>query len=158
MLIEVDKARGAPRQKGGVDLGGNKSVSVLFSNNEVLAFVQENPGLEEAVEWAVKNYRKLPNLQPSVIAVAYFTMADIDEYAANEFWDAMLNNATEGGDDPRALLLQRLNAAQRGRERLSQGIKLSMIYRTWNAWRTGSRISKLPAARGKTAIQIPNLV
>jgi hypothetical protein len=158
MLIEVNKARGTTSQKGGVDLQGNKAVSVLFSNTEVLAFVEENPGLVEAVTWSATNYRKVANLQPSVMAVAYYTTSMIDEKATDEFWDAILNNSTDGAGDPRAVLLQRLIVAQRSRERISQGMKLSMIYRAWNAWRTGSRLHKMPVTRGNIAVQMPTPV
>lgn len=86
---------------------------------------------------------------PSVLAVAWMRMAKVDVEAAALFFGSIANLATEGHGDPRSALVRRLANARRNGQRLSQAALLSLIFRAWNAWRTGKTVATFPTGTAK---------
>lgn len=114
------------------------------TNTEIAAFVDEHPRLKFAADMA-RHYYPAFDAPPSVLALAWMRFEGAaGPFAAGEFFDAVAESSTDGAGDPRAALIKRLNAARRQRERLESSAYLSMIYRTWNAWRDGRKLARLP--------------
>lgn len=127
-----------------------------LTNAEVIEYAEQHPGLGDAVRDASR-YRRGLGLPIGALAVAVYEFGHIDADAAEEFFsriDAM--EFTGPGDDALRVLKRRVDGdrmAGKGRYRL--GTALFMLFRTWNAWRTGERIVKLQtgsAERGWAAI------
>ena len=139
-------------EKAGAELPANADIrslsrdNVQFTHTEISEYIYEHPELVEATEFASAS-RKIPYLQPAVIAVAWYTLFRVDQHDCREFFSSLANAATDGYGDPRAALLSRLYQADRIGERLSAGVKLSMVYRVWNAWRHSEKMHKIPAYR-----------
>lgn len=106
------------------------------SHNEILACVQQNPGLAIACEFA-KAVARRTDCPPSVVAFSFFKMAEIDPQAAADFWTAAADKVGLKPGDPVIALTNRFAEARRNRERLTRRIYLSLIFRAWNARRQG---------------------
>lgn len=124
------------------------------TNSEIAAFIADTPGIHHAAELAMHYYPQF-DAPPSVLAVCWMRFADIDLEASAQFFSAIANNATDGAGDPRAALIRRLASARRNNERLSQTAYLSMIFRAWNAWRTGTALGKVQAETRGESVKVP---
>lgn len=113
-----------------------------YTTSEVLAFVEANPDLHEAVA-AASNMAKRVDLMPSVMAAAWWRFSRINPDDCVAFFSALSNNVTDGIGDPRHTLLNRLAMARRNKEPVFSRPQLFMVCRAWNAWRSGERLHLL---------------
>lgn len=110
------------------------------THSEVLGFLAEHPEIREAVH-AAHNYR-IQNVSPAVRAFVLWRLRQINRDMADTFLSDMATMNLAGSGDPRAALLRRLTNAAAQRERLDRAMVVVMMFRTWNAWRTGKSIAK----------------
>lgn len=127
------------------------------TNSEIADFIATTPGIHHAAELAQHYYPSF-DAPPSVLAVCWMRFSDIDLEAAAQFFSAVANNATDGVGDPRSALIRRLANARRSNERLSQTVYLSMIFRAWNAWRTGTSLGKLQTENRGEVVKVPTVL
>lgn len=133
-----------------------------YSNSEIEEFATNSPELLAAAEETAQVMRSI-DIAPSVIAVAWMEFSAISPDACREFFESLANNATRGAGDPRNTLLKRLASARRSGERMGQLPQLSMLVRTWNAWRQERSLSVLKThastgAGSMRAIAVPKAV
>jgi hypothetical protein len=110
------------------------------THSEVLEFLAGHPDIRDAVK-AAHNYR-VPNVSPAVRAFVLWKLRQVNYSAADTFLSDMATMNLGGAGDPRAALVRRLTNAAAQRERLERSVVVVMMFRTWNAWRTGKSIAK----------------
>jgi len=103
---------------------------------EILAFVEENPTLVTAAEFATKVARRT-DCPPAVVGYTTWRLGQINADAAYNFWTSAAEKVGLAAGDPVVALTNRLAEARRNRETLSKPAMLSLIYRAWNARRAG---------------------
>lgn len=118
---------------------------ISLTKPEIKEWVAENPDGEDAAAVG-QRYTDSIDAPPTAIAYAWLRLARIDSGAAAEFFDSLANHQTDGPGDPRAALLRLLQRIRRDNVRLPQMVAVSLIFRTWNAWREGREVHKLQTA------------
>jgi hypothetical protein len=106
------------------------------THSEIQEFVDANPDLEHAVDFARQIARKT-DCPPAVVAYTFWQLAKIDTFAAANFWIAASDKVGLQAGDPVIALTNRFAESRRNRERLTKRIYLSLIYRAWNTRRDG---------------------
>lgn len=137
---------------GRVTLSGR---AAAVSTAQQIEFVDNNPALDRAAELAVTVGGRIDCPQ-SVIAAAWFRLAQIDIEQANAFFWDLANLATHGDGDPRTALIHRLQSARRNRERVPAAAYLSMLIRTWNSVRDGRTMNRLQVLSRNGVIEVPD--
>lgn len=128
------------------------------SLTEIEAFIDgHEPAISEAVSRANTYLPDVP-IQPSVFAVAWMRMVEVDAEACREFWDAIKNQSTHGEGDARLALSKRLQNAKMQRSRIPQRQLLSLVFRAWNNWRRGVSIRSLSTHVRGEEIAIPTVL
>lgn len=127
------------------------------TNREIANYLSDHPQIELAVNHARRVARDL-DCPASVIGYALWVLMSIDAQEAFDFFtDASQRVGLEAGD-PVLALGRRFAEARRNREFLPTEVRISMIYRAWNARRAGRPLTVLRAnsnsARGG-AVEIP---
>lgn len=128
-----------------------------LTNSEALAVAGEHPGLVEAARQASGVYRSL-RLPRGAISVALYVLPDIDADAAADFFDRICDMRTSGKGDPVQTLLKRVAESRDGRTRIWVSTGLFYLFRAWNAYRTGEKLTKFQLGsndRGWTSIPEP---
>lgn len=138
-------------------LNAERFTGIAVSNQEIIDFIEVNPELFEAVKFILPIYRNTATKSVGVAAYAYWRMQLIDPDAAREFWTALASGADLPVGSPILALYRRLSLARYKREHISHQNQLSLIFRTWNAWRQGGDMKKLQVrnSRGGEDIAIP---
>lgn len=126
------------------------------THSEVLGWLSANPAIRDAVA-AARNFAAIP-LSGAMIAFGLWRLRLVDREAADEFFTDLAQMRTEGKGDPRAALLQRLNAARSSRENLTRPAQVSLLFRAWNAVRRGQPVTLLKVAYSGGAVDIPQPV
>lgn len=131
----------------------------LFTHSEVVAYVDENPDLLDVIT-AASAARKYVPMKPAAIAYSWLLLSRVDARAAASFFDALINNATDGRGDPRNTLLRRLATARQNKETLRAATEVQFVVRAWNAWRRKEELHVLRAKAGNgrggtVSVQIP---
>lgn len=112
-----------------------------LTNTEILEHIKEFPELEDATRIANTIQRSLP-LTIGSIGTAVHEVTNVDAGAADEFISRIVNYQTEGAGDPINTLLRRVALMRERRERMLASTALYLIFRCWNAWRSGENISR----------------
>ena len=113
---------------------------------EVLDYVRDRPGLHDAVNTVISEYRKvITDLMPRKKDVACFAGWQITkghgEDVAEEFFDHLGDEGTVQG--PIGLLRAKLTADADGRAELSKKEVLAFIIKAFNAWHSGRSMRRL---------------
>lgn len=122
------------------------------TNAEILAYVDLNPSLQDAVDDA-RQWTEVGRSR-AVAAFALDRLRSIDRDAADRFYRDLMDYRTDGPGDPRLALLRRLHAADKTREILPHPMELYFIFRTWNAVRSGEQL-KILKTHAKTPMVAP---
>lgn len=127
------------------------------TTSEVLEFVEKHSDeIVVAAALGAKYYKDI-GLMPSVIGAFWMTASQGDAEGAHEFLTSIAERRTTGAGDPRLAFSKRLSELARERTRISQYAYLSMIIRTWNAWKKGMKVQKIPVyGSGGNMIEIPD--
>lgn len=115
------------------------------THSELCAWIDAHPEIHRAAEIG-KAYYKQIHLQPSVAALAWLRLSEIDREACGLFFHSVANMTTDGPGDPRLALARRLQYLSSERTRQNGAMLIGLVYRAWNAWRRGKTLSKLPVA------------
>lgn len=111
--------------------------------HEIEQYVDDNPGLTTAVNFASSMVRKHTDVPPAPASVAFMWFADVDPDAAQEFWGGIIQARTDGPGDPRYALINRLRTARAHGATLTPEQHLWILVRAWNAWRSGERLARI---------------
>lgn len=125
------------------------------TNTEVLEFVEAyDAEITEASSMAAFFSHHIP-IPPSVMCVAWMNFVQIDPDACMEFFDSMKQQRLDGEGDPRLALIRRLTKTGHQTTRMPQRQALSLVYRSWNAWRAGESLRTLPTHTRGEEVSVP---
>lgn len=127
------------------------------SHTEIIDWVQNHPSVLEPVRLTQTRYSSTIDAPPTSVAYAYWQMGEINPDLAAEFFEGMATMSTNGVGDPRLAAMRYFMRAKRERVRVSHTIALSILYRTWNAWRKGKRLTSIRTEVDGKPIAIPPL-
>lgn len=127
----------------------------ILSHSEALEIAASVEGLEESAEFASRT-RAFIKLPSGAVGVAHRRLMDIDTESAIDFFDRIENLRTTGKGDPIHTLLKRIEF-MRGfqRQRLLPSTGLYLLFRTWNAIRSGERLTKFQLGAEGSWAKIP---
>lgn len=130
-----------------------------LTNNEVIAWFEENPEAASAVSLARRVYKQIGG-SPSAIAYCVWRLEQIDPLATVEFFLSMAEARTQGTGDPRLALLRSFNRMREQGVRVTPALQLRYVFAAWNAWRAGKNVSTFPRVTadgngGTKGVQIP---
>lgn len=117
----------------------------LVSGNELLAYATHH----------AKIIHKGSDLRPSVAGATYYELMKVDDQKAQEFFERLTDGANLPGGSPILALRDRLRTLRNDRTFLPDEALFSLVFRTWNAWRTRRSLTSLPLYRNGELIQCP---
>lgn len=121
--------------------GSQVSVPKL-SSAETIEFVLDHLDVEDAARIAKRTASRL-RFSSGVIGASWLILSEIDKEAADEFFEKLIEYRTDGRGDPVATLLK-ISQTDRDKKRISRPAEqFHFIFRTWNAWRKGERLTVL---------------
>lgn len=106
------------------------------SHEEILNYIDANPGIVDSVE-TVKPYCRKTDCPPSVVAYTHWVLSRLSPTMATDFWQSASEKVGLSEGDPVIALTNRFAESRRNRERLPKRVYLSLIFRAWNARRAG---------------------
>jgi len=123
---------------------------------EGVEFYESHPEIEYAVRApGTQNV----HLAPVMSCFAYWKFAQRDETEAKGFFVDLTMGDKEAEDDPLFLLRERMKSDRLAKTKLSNIEKLALVYKTWNAIRTGKRTRTLAwRSNGPTAEKFPEVL
>ena len=116
---------------------------------EIIEYLESNPDLRDAVDF-VRPLVRRTDCTPAVMAHSMLVLSRIDQMAAATFWIDAAEKVGLAAGDPVIALTNRFAEARRNRQRLTNEMYLSAIYRAWNARRSGQpmRVVKINSSAG----------
>lgn len=149
-VAKIDMSRRNGRLQTSTDTG-----HVQPTNSEVLGWYNLNQDVDRAAELAGKFYKQI-GCPPSALAYSILILARIDFEKCVEFFSSAAEMRTEGIGDPRLTMLRTFEKqSDYRRTTLSNAAAISIIFRSWNAWREGRELKKLPLSTRTGGIAIP---
>jgi hypothetical protein len=136
---------------------GDTNLNRKVSTTEILHFILAHPELEEAARRASEVRKEVPGCRPSLLAYAYFMMAQVDSEDTHDFWDAAANLFPAYVGDPAVALAKRFNELALKRQQLSDLETLGLIYRAWNKRRRGDVAKMIKILPVRTPAELPEL-
>lgn len=120
------------------------------STAEIQQFVEQHDELIAAVEHA-SLLRSRIDAKPTSLAVALWTTNNVDLAASALFWDHLATRANLKSGSPILALDDRLRRIRAGKIRTEQRDELFLIFKAWNYWRKGQKVTSLilPASTTK---------
>lgn len=130
------------RNRGHIAGGGGRGSRA--TKGEIMETVADNPGLKRSV---VTVYQKAADAVggKSVLAFAHFVLSAINREDADHFIHSLMFGAGLKAGDPVLYVRNRL-INERGAFRPNE--KAELIFKGWNAWRKGERVSRLLISGG----------
>lgn len=116
---------------------------VIVTNGFIEDALRRKPTLEAMANRAAV-IRGRVRLSPSVLAIGMLLTAEIDEAASTEFFDRLADGVNLDKGNAILALRNRMASAKLARTRLTQGEEMSALFRTWNHWRKGEQVDRLP--------------
>lgn len=132
------------------ELASNRPVSTP----ETLELVQDNALLAYAANRGAP-IRKGCDLRPSVAGMCFYELMKVNDVKAQEFFDRLTDGANLPTGSPILALRARLRALRDERTYLPNEALTSLVFRTWNAWRQGRKLTSLPLYRNGELIPCP---
>lgn len=112
------------------------------THQEIVQIVTERPDLRDAVADATRDYQRI-GIPPGPQAMARVVLYHLDAHDADLFFESLAGYATEGGDDPRAVLLFTIRQMRELGQLRRPGESVGLIFTAWNAWRDKQKIKVL---------------
>jgi hypothetical protein len=109
---------------------------------EIIDMVTHRPDLIDAVNVAARDYNRT-GIPTGPGAMARTVLADVDAPDAERFFEALAGYATEGANDPRAVLLHTIAQMRQAGQLRKPGEAVGLVFSAWNAWRDGQKITAL---------------
>ena len=117
-------------------------IQQAVTHQEMLDFAAGNHALAHAVQRGI-TLRKIVGASPTAIAAAYYRLSEVDEEAAEEFFQRAADGVGLPAGSPILALRARLQKAQQDRAHIPVIPMISLIVRAWNAWRDGKSVGHL---------------
>ena len=138
-----------------IDAGLGGSNNFTPTHSQIVEYVEANPGLVELSGIASKLARSC-DCPPAVVLYTMYVLSMIDADQAVRFWVDAAEKVGLSAGDPVLAMTKRFAELRRTRSELSRTNLLSIVYRTWNARRSGSTLRHLRIRNPKgTAISVP---
>jgi hypothetical protein len=134
------------RENGSWATVGNTR-SQVFSNVEIVDWLDQHPLMQQAVDLAVSTSRFI-FVPTSAWAYCLYLFWQIDEKATKQFAADLAALHTDGSGDPRHTMIYMFQRARADRRRINRADSIYYIIRAWNAWRQGERLSKFAPTAG----------
>lgn len=133
----------------GFDADAPNPTNYEATHGEIERFVDLNPGLRAAAEFASQVARRT-DCPPTMVAYSFWRMAQLDRDDAVAFWVAAADKVGLSAGDPVIAMTNRFAEARRNRERLSKRAYASVIFRCWNYRRSNKtlRLVKINSPAG----------
>jgi hypothetical protein len=113
-----------------------------LTNVEVVDYPAKHPEIVEAAEFAA-HFRKALRIPAGAVATAFSELLKIDADDTAEFFSRIAGLRTNGAGDPIHTLIKRVDEIRTTRSAyFLPATGLFMIFRTWNACRTGEILQK----------------
>lgn len=125
------------------------------SHSEVMKYVDDNATLAEAVS-AGGSLRRQIDLQPSLVATCLYLVSRVDAEDAHLFFARLADGIDQPPGSPILALRSRLREVKNNRQRVEPEALMSLVIRTWNAWREGRKLTSIPIYRGGAALRCPD--
>ena len=130
---------------------GSRSYPRLITTPEILRYIDSHPKVIGAAKSADHDRRYI-KIAPSALCFARYVFSRIDEVATHAFFKDLTEMRTTGEGDPRAALLRWL---ARREKRQNQPESVYLLFRTWNAVRSGEAMRKIMIPSQETKIPKP---
>lgn len=141
------------------DNGGilNSAPINTFSNVVAVEVVQRNPGLIASVKRAQqKGLRAIAPVSP--MAFCHYVLTRIDRGAVDKFFDDLEFGEGLTSKDPVWHLRQRLIAQKSSFAKVRPEHLVILVFKAWNATRSGTAVGKLVIGSGRTGHNVPRLI
>lgn len=112
------------------------------THQEIVEAVQARPDLMDAVHDATRDYQRI-GIPPGPQAMARTVLFNLDANDAEVFFESLAGYATEGGNDPRAVLLFTIRQMRELGQLRRPGESVGLIFSAWNAWRDKQKVKTL---------------
>jgi hypothetical protein len=119
------------------------------TNATLLRFLEQHPELPESVVAGAKLNNAVGGRR-SVMGAAHYIISQLEDPAVeedlDEFWDKVAEGDNLPANSPILLYrktLQSQTTAKSSRRRMDQTTQLALLFKTWNAWRTGDTMHTL---------------
>lgn len=124
------------------------------SHREILDFVEGNHLLALACARA-STISKGSDLRVSVAGAALYELLKVDEPDAVDFFDRLTDGAELPVSSPILALRSRLRSLRDDKTKASPEALMSLVFRTWNAYRDGRRLASLKIYNKGELIRCP---
>jgi hypothetical protein len=112
------------------------------THQEIVEIVQERPDLLDAVHDATREYQRI-GIPAGPQAMARTVLYALDANDADKFWTSLAGYATDGSNDPRAVLLFTVRQMRELGQLRRPGESIGLVFSAWNAWRDGQKLTRL---------------
>lgn len=112
------------------------------THQEIVEAVTARPDLMDAVHDATRDYQRI-GIPPGPQAMARTVLFNLDANDAEVFFESLAGYATEGGNDPRAVLLFTIRQMRELGQLRRPGESVGLIFSAWNAWRDKQKVKTL---------------
>jgi hypothetical protein len=136
-----------------MERGGLFHQKYAISNVGLRDWLEAHPEMREAVNF--ESHLKRILLSRSVVAYCAWRLGRIEHEEMEEFLTDLAEHRTSGAGDPRSALLSRLTTARQMNIRINQPGQISLIFRTWNAIRTGKPLNRIQVHYNGSNVDIP---
>lgn len=123
------------------------------SHSEILAWLDLNPDAVDVGPQVMSNKagRRYPGRSRAAGIFAWTVLRRIDRDQADDFFDDLLESRGLGLGDPRSALNQKLSITRN----LSAPVEAHLLFRTWNAIRTGETLKMVKTPHPSTQFADP---
>lgn len=135
--------------------GGSGIAKSNVTHGEIAEWVEENVEQLATAASVAAHYYPSIDVPPSVLCIAWMRLSEVDYIAAGDFFSTVADCQTSGLGDPRLTLIKALQHIRRDRKRVGQAEYLSLVFRSWNAWRNGQTLRTLPLASRVGQVKVP---
>ena len=125
-----------------------------YTHGEVIEFLEKNPEMRDAVEFAV-GLRHQIDIPVSTLSVCIWRLSQVAPDDCTIFFTKLGKKTGFVEGDPILALDRRLAEVRRANRILDRTDYLSLVFRAWNAWRVRKSIQKLPIAVRGAQVDIP---
>lgn len=136
--------------------GGNGKVREITAS-EIEGFILCNPRLVEIASMS-GNAARNAFLSPAQVAAALFMFSEVSEVAMMEFYRHFSTGEDIREGDPIHTLRARAVKSKVDRLSVTPEQWMSMLFRTWNAWRLGRQVRRIYAVQDGATIPVPDLI
>lgn len=131
--------------------------TIQYTTTEIAAFVDEHGELAHYVAEGQFASRHL-DASGTVVAYAMWRLYAIDADEAGDFFSKAIDKIGVTAGDPVLAMTRRFAEARRHRETLTLEAQLGIIFRAWNARRTGKSLQRIPITSRNGDVVVPEPV